>query len=252
MKKLVTGALVAVCALGLVSVAGAQVPQLNEIARNDDSTDDWEFIEICGDPDSDLSAFTIIEIEGDGGGNVGVIDKAIGLSGLIGASGFYTVGQSNVTCADQIETLNIENGGVTILLVRNFTGAVGMDLDTDDDCVADGPFPGMIVDGVGMGRPSQGDCITYYGVQGLGPDTGADGTADFDPAGVARCADCNGDWGMICLAGIEPPQENCLAANPDNLYNVATATPCGGNACSPVSVDEASWGQIKGSYKGTE
>ncbi len=249
MKTSITLLLAAICSLGLASLAVAQVaPHLNEVSRNDTSTDDYEFVEICADPGTDLSRFWIIEIEGDFGSATGTIDKAIQLTGMVGASGFYTVGQARVICADQVETLNIENGGVTILLVADFTGNVGDDIDANDDCMEDGPFPGTIVDGVGMGRPSQGDCFTYYGVPGLGPDTGPDGTADFDPAGVARCVDCDGGWGMICLAGTEGAG-GCFLQNPQGIYNVDGDSPCAQNLCGAVPVENTTWGAIKSTYK---
>lgn len=249
MRIPVTLFLTAICSFGLVSFAAAQaVPQMNEIVRNDTSTDDHEFVEICADPGTDLTGYAIIEIEGDADSTPGIIDKVIRLTGITGASGLYTVGQSAVACADQVETLNIENGGVTILLVGSFTGSLGQDIDLDNDCVADGPFPGTIVDGVGMGRPSQVDCFSYYGVPALGPDTGSGGTSDFDPAGVARCLDCSGGWGMICLGGTEGAG-GCLAQNPQGIYNVDGDSPCSRNLCGAVPVESTTWGAIKSTYK---
>jgi hypothetical protein len=157
MKRIATVLSIA-CLLSLTVSAGAQVmPTLNEVVLNDISTDDQEFVEICWEPNMDLSAFTIIVIEADANSATGNIDVAIGLTGLVGASGFYTVGDALITCADQtMAGGTLENGAMTMLLVRNFTGSVGMDIDTDDDGVADGPFPGQIVDSVATARPSQG------------------------------------------------------------------------------------------------
>jgi len=248
MKTLSTCLLIAISVLGLASLAAAQQgPRLNEIVRNDVSTDDHEFVEICAEPNTNLAGYWIVEIEGEAAGK-GLIDKAIALTGTVGASGLYTIGMPLVTCADQSDPLTIENGGVTILLVQGFTGAVGTDLDTNDDCVADVPFPGTIVDGVGMGMPSAGDCYTYYGVPGLGPDTGPGGTSDFDPAGVARCLDCTGTWGMICLDGTEGALV-CFASNPQGLYSVDGASPCARNLCGAVPVENTTWGAIKNTYK---
>lgn len=247
MKILSTCLLVAISIVGLASLATAQQgPRLNEIVRNDVSTDDREFVEICAEPGTNLADYWIIEIEGETA--KGNIDKAIRLTGTVGASGLYTIGMPLVVCADQIDPLTIENGGVTILLVQGFTGQVNLDLDTNDDCVADGPFPGTIVDGVGMGMPSAGDCYTYYGVPGLGPDTGSGGTGDFDPAGVARCLDCTGGWGMICLEATEGTPF-CFANNPQGLYNVDAASPCARNLCGVVPVESTTWGSIKNTYK---
>lgn len=245
MKK-VTLCLVAAAAC-LVFAGAAFAQTLNEVVLNDSSTDDHEFVEICGDPGSDVTGLTVIVIEGEGTTSKGLIDRAFALSGVIGANGFFTLGDPAVN-PDQIKSDTIENGGGTILLVRDFTGSVGQDLDADDDCMEDGPFPGTILDGVGTARPSSGDC-TYYGVPTLGPDTGTDGTADFDVAGVVRCADCDGDWGMICLDGTEPTGAGCDTDNAFNPYFVTFASPGSGNLCGPVSVDESTWGQIKGNYR---
>ena len=244
MKKVATTLLTAACVLGLASLGFAQAPTLNEIVMNDVSTDDVEFIEICGEPGTDLTAFTVVVIEGEGSSQ-GIIDRAFTMGGIIGPSGFYTLSDAH-TCADGPLGNSIENGGNTFLLVRDFTGAVGQDIDANDDCIADGPI-GLIVDGIGVGKPSSGDC-TYYGVQQLGPDTGDDGTNDYDVAGLARCQDCDGDWGMICLAGTEGDPV-CDTNNAFNPYVVTNATPCGPNACAPVSVDDASWGKVKAGYR---
>jgi len=247
MKKFVTIVLTAAGVLGLASIGFAQsMPTINEVVVNDVSTDDMEFVEICWEPDQDLSAFTIVVIEGEGSGK-GLIDRAFGLTGLVGPSGLYVLGDAAVTCADQTKTDTIENGGETILLVRNFTGAVGQDIDADDDGVADGGI-GMIVDGIGFALPSAGDA-TYYGVPTLGPDTGNDGTSNFDVAGAARCGDCDGDWGMICLDGTEVGDPDCDINNAFNPYVVTHATPCEANACGTISVEETSWGTIKAGYR---
>ena len=104
-----------------------------------------------------------------------------------------------------------------------------------------------VVDGIGFAKPSAGDA-TYYGVPTLGPDTGDAGGSDFDVAGAARCSDCDGDWGMICLNGTEGDPV-CDTSNPFNNYIVEAASPCGGNLCSPISVEDASWGAVKSLYR---
>ncbi len=244
MKKVATTLLSAACGLGLASPGFAV--SINEVVMNDVSTDDREFMEICGNPGQSLTPYTVVVIEGEGSGK-GLIDVAIGLTGVVGGNGLYTLGDALVTCANQTMAAGtFENGGQTMLLVLGFTGSVGQDIDANDDCVADGPI-GTIVDGIGFALPSSGDC-TYYGVPALGPDTGTDGTANFDVAGAARCGDCSGPWGMICLDGTEG-SPICDTNNPFTPYNVTHATPCEVNACPPISVEQTTWGQIKGGYR---
>ena len=75
--------------------------------------------EVFGDPATDYSVFTVVEIEGDGGG-AGLIDDGTFTVGTTGGAGFWTTGfQSNLR----------ENGTVTLLLVEGFIGSVGVDLD---------------------------------------------------------------------------------------------------------------------------
>jgi hypothetical protein len=242
MKKVTMALLVGGATLALASFAFAQTPTLNEVVSNDIGGDDHEFVEICGLPGTSMSSYTLVEIEGDAGSATGTIDKAIPLVGVIGASGFFTIGHAAITCADQLldAAVAIENGGKTILLVQGFTGSVGMDIDVNDDGAADGPI-GNIVDAVAMGVV--GD-LTYYGAPFIGPD-GA-----FDPAGVARCDDCTGAWGMICLNGTEPaPVGTACVLGGDPAYVETFASPCEANSCGTVSVDQSTWGSTKAMYR---
>ncbi|MBZ0266535.1 hypothetical protein K8I85_00130 [bacterium] len=236
MKKVTSALVVVGASLALAAAASAQT--LNEVVSNDISTDDHEFVEICAQPGTDMGGLTLVEIEGDATSSTGTIDKAIALGGVVGASGFFTIGHAAITCADMLLDASIENGGKTILLVSGFSASVGMDIDANDDGIADGPI-GTILDAVGMG--SVGD-LTYYGAPFVGPD------GSFDPAGVARCGDCDGDWGMICLDGTEPTGTACTLGG-DPAYVEDFASPCAANSCGTVSVDESSWGGTKALYR---
>jgi len=240
MKKVTMALLVGGAMLSLCSMAFAQATSLNEVVSNDISTDDHEFVEICAVPGTSMSSYTLVEIEGELPLS-GTIDKAIQLVGVVGPSGLFTIGHAAITCADQLLDASIENGGKTILLVQGFTGAVGQDIDLDDDGIADGPI-GTVIDAVGMGNV--GDLATYYGAPFVGPD----GT--FDPAGVARCDDCQGDWGMICLNGTEPaPVGTACVLGGDPAYVETFASPCESNACGTISVDPSTWGTTKAMYR---
>jgi hypothetical protein len=241
----VTGLLVAGASLAVAHWAGA-VPLLNELVVNDISTDDHEFVEICGNMGEDLSSYTLVVIEGEGT-PAGTIDVAIPLTGVVPASGLFVVGDAAVSPDLLTSDGWIENGGETILIVQNFSSSVGTDVDTDNDGVADISI-GTIIDAVGLGTPSAGDLI-YYNAPFIGPDTGDGGTSDFDPAGLVRCQDCNGTWGMICLNGTEPTGPGCDVTNPYNPYFVAYATPGAPNACGTVAVEPDNWGKVKAQYR---
>ncbi|HUO86995.1 MAG TPA: hypothetical protein VM617_06360, partial [Thermoanaerobaculia bacterium] len=101
-------------------------PKLNEFVANHAGSDTDEYVEVFGDPGTDYSAFTVLQIEGDGAG-AGVVDSAFPV-GATDAAGFWvTPFLANA----------LENGTLTLLLVEGWSGAVGNDLDLDDDGTLD-------------------------------------------------------------------------------------------------------------------
>ncbi len=234
-KQLLILALV-VC---FVPTAGSAVV-INEWVSNDTSTDDYEFIELCGTPLESLDGLSVALIEGEGTGK-GTVDRIVDLTGYsIGAGGYFVIGDPNVSPDIEMSPGFIENGGNTIVLVDGITVGTGTDIDTDDDCIEDMSI-GTVIDAVGYGYGYSGDdCATYYGAVALGPD----GT--YDPAGGARCCDCTGEWGLVCMAATEPGGTACSA--PD--YVVAWATPGAANDCfDPTATDNPSWTGVKAMYK---
>jgi hypothetical protein len=178
----------------LAQAASAVVtPVINEFVVNHTGTDTREYLEVFGPPSADLSSLTILEIEGDGTG-AGIVDGVFSV-GPTDADGLWAVGYF---------TNMIENGTITLLLVENFTGTQGMDLDTDNDGVFDStPWSG-IIDGVAV-IDAYGTNLAYTAVtlaaffdgapytpggasripNGTDTDTAADWTRnDFDGAGL--------------------------------------------------------------------
>jgi len=234
MKRLILLSALALCFAPAAS--GAVV--INEWVSNDISTDDFEFIELCGEPFESLDGLSVVLIEGEGTGK-GVVDRIIDLTGYaIGASGYFVIGDPNVNPDLEMGAGFIENGGNTIVLVLDVQQATGTDIDTDDDCIEDLPI-GTVIDAVGYGEPDDGDCMSYYGAVPVGPD------GSYDPAGGARCCDCTGDWKMICLNGTEPTGPGCT-----DPYEVGFATPGAINDCLiPSAADQSSWGGVKVLYR---
>jgi hypothetical protein len=158
-------------------------PLINEFVFNHTGPDTHEFVEILGGLNTDYSAFTILEIEGDASG-AGVIDGAFTV-GTTDANGFWTTGFfSNV----------VENGTVTLLLVEGFTGAVGDDLDADNDGVPDAAPWTRIVDDVAVTDGGASD-HTYAAVVLAGGFDGNPftvGAASRIPNGVDT--DAVSDW----------------------------------------------------------
>jgi predicted extracellular nuclease len=115
-------------------VTGPTDPVINEFVANHTGADSQAFLEVFGDPSTDYSAFTVLEIEGDSSG-AGVIDAVLPM-GTTNAGGYW------------IDDEDMENGTITILLVENFSGTQGNDLDTNNDGTFDSAPWTRIVDDV--------------------------------------------------------------------------------------------------------
>ncbi len=218
----------ATAALALAALAGSASASVNlsEIFVNPPGTDGGqEFFELSGTPSFSLNNHWLLVIEGDGTGS-GVIDQAISLAGLsLGTNGLFlwrdaasTIDTSgapgiqgpsagtNVNVADF--NPDIENGSNTYLLVTGFTGAVGNDLDTNNDGVLDVATPwGSFVDGVSIvendGASNFGFAAALGGVN-VGPFAGVNG---FNPDLVALGFD------NVWYGG------DVLGTNPGGFYN---------------------------------
>jgi hypothetical protein len=160
-----------VVALQLPSPAAAQ-PNINEFVADHIGADTNEFVEIFGAPNTDYSAYTIVEIEGDGT-SAGLVDDFIQTVGTTDGSGYWVSPfQNNI----------IENDNITLLLVTGWTGAVGNDIDTNDDGTVDATFWGSIVDSVGVLDPAVAG--QAYGQTNL--NATFDGISTFAPGGASR------------------------------------------------------------------
>ncbi len=199
-----------------VLVPGTPSPiQINEIRIDQPGGDDDEYFELIGPPGAPLDGFTYLVI-GDGTAALGsgVIEAVVDLTGsVIPATGFFVAAESTFTLgvADLTTSLNFENSdNVTHMLVCGFTGAVGDDLDFDDDCAMDATPWVSVLDSIALVEdPAGGEC--NYGPVSVGPD----GT--FVPGHPQRCLD-GGAW---AVGAFDP------AAGKD--------TPGGPNDCSPLN-----------------
>jgi len=135
---------------------------------------DVEYVEIIGSASSDYSTYTVLEIEGDATSQ-GVVDHVIAL-GSTDANGLYL---ANLAAND------LENGTLSLLLVKNFTGALGNDLDSNNDGAFDTTPWDEILDSVAVNDGGVGDLT--YGAPALGPNY--DGISAFAPGGASRIPD---------------------------------------------------------------
>ncbi|MCW2265037.1 putative extracellular nuclease/glycosyltransferase involved in cell wall biosynthesis [Gluconobacter cerinus] len=93
---------------------------INEFMFNPSASGDPnEFIEVKGDADTDYSEWSLIVVDGDGS-VAGKIDNVFQLGTTNSAGYWVTPYQTNA----------LQNGTQTVLLVKNFTGKAGDDLDT--------------------------------------------------------------------------------------------------------------------------
>ncbi len=140
-----------------VTVEGSS-PKINEFSFSTTGTD-VEYLELFGLPNTDYSRYSILEIESDPGSYAGEID---GYS----TPGVYPMGTTdeNGLYLAELNPNDIENSSITLLLVKDFSGEDGMDLDEDNDGVLD-VFPWVeIVDSVAV---SDGDGYAYGGAPQL-------------------------------------------------------------------------------------
>jgi len=148
----------------------AAEPKINEFSASTTGPD-VEYVEVFGTPNTDYSAYKILEIEGEGMG-IGVVDEVISV-GSTDANGFWL---------DNLPANALENGTLSLLLVKNFSGALNNDLDTNNDGTFDVTPWDAVTDAVSVNDGSAGD--TTFGVPSLGPNY--DGLSSFAPGGASR------------------------------------------------------------------
>ena len=140
--------------LGLAPVAAE--PVINEFSASTAGTD-VEYVEVKGAAGTDLAAYKVLEIEGDAGGTaLGTVDEVVSL-GTTDAEGYALV---------SLAANALENGTITLLLVKDFTGALTNDLDTNDDGTLDTQPWASVVDAVAVNDGGAGD--RTYGSPSLG------------------------------------------------------------------------------------
>ncbi|MEO1528344.1 MAG: lamin tail domain-containing protein [Planctomycetota bacterium] len=162
---------------------------INEFVFNHTGGDLDEYIEVFSAPSEDLSAYTVLVLDGSGSGT-GEIIQALSL-GVANASGYQYAGGA------VLPGNTFTNGGdQSILLVRGFTGSVGDDLDTDDMGGLDVTPWSNLIDDVALYDGFSSDQV--YSTTILSPDNMNDGNT-FDVGGASRIAngvdtDSAADW----------------------------------------------------------
>ncbi len=186
--------------LGLFIFLGqfASAQTINEVRIDQPSGDVDEYFELAGTPSASLNGLTYVVI-GDGSGGSGTIEAAISLDGSsFDSNGFFVAAEATFTLgtADLTTDLPFENGdNVTHLLVSGFSGSVGDDLDTNDDCSLDTQPWTSVVDGVALieeaNPPTGTECHyadDFVNVSAVGPN------GSFVPSHVYRDGSNPSTW----------------------------------------------------------
>lgn len=151
-------------------------PIINEFMFNPTGSDTHEFIEVKGDADTDYSDWSLIVVDGDGS-VAGKIDNVFDL-GTTNADGYWVT---------PFQTNKLQNGTQTVMLVKDFTGSAGDDLDTDNDGTFDSTPWSLIGNTIAVSDGGSGD-LTYAGAPVLTGDAAAgasrvpDGTDTGSPS----------------------------------------------------------------------
>jgi len=171
------------------------VVRINELRTDEPGTNANEYFELKGASGTSLAGVSYIVI-GDGAGLSGEVESVTHLDGnLIPADGHFLVAEDNDTlgvAADLIAIMNFENDdNVTHMIVFNFTGSVGDDLDGNNDGTLDLTPWDAVIDSVALLAtplpPSQTGEEYVYSATQLGPIDG------FAPAHAYRC-ETDGTW----------------------------------------------------------
>ncbi|MFD4421645.1 ExeM/NucH family extracellular endonuclease [Agromyces sp. NPDC058484] len=176
-------------------------PVINEFSASTAGTD-VEYVELLVEPGTDVSGYAVLEIEGDTtSSNGSPTPTAPGTADEVITFG---APDADGRALASLAANTLENGTISLLLVTGFAGAVGDDLDANDDGVLELPDGVALVDAVAVDDGTTGDA-TYGGVT-LG--VSYDGLA-FAPGGASRIpdgtdTDSTADWvrNDFDLAGI--------------------------------------------------
>jgi hypothetical protein len=197
---------------GPVLAATGDPVLINEVLASHTGTDDTEYIEFFGIPGAPLDGLSLIVVESDNIASLGNIDRRIdfGPTDLIGANGFYLVGNpaglsANYGVSPNLEIGNnfLENSSMTVALVE--TSSLSGSSVTSSE---------VVLDAVGITDGGAGDTF-FFGASVIGPD------GSFFPAGVRRVTDgvdtdIAADWVISdFFLGPDNTPKSSLAGNVD-------------------------------------
>lgn len=199
-------------------------PLLNEYVIDLTLSDTHEYVEVIGTPNSDLSDLAILQIEASPSQNPGNIDLVFPV-GTTNTTGHYVTDFQNAV---------FQNTSMTLMLVSDFTGAAGDDIDGDDDGVIDNEPWSAILDSValddGNGNPQNPDVFHSSVILPPNPSTG------LIVSGASRIpdgtdTDSPDDWVQNDRDGSGLPCSSCMSAMAES--GEANNTPGAPNTVEP-------------------
>ena len=189
-------------ALGSIALAGngwadPSSWMISELRVDQPGIDLSEYIEIRGVPGASIDGLTLLVIGDNDAASPpaqnGTIEAVVALTGIVSSNGRFVVAESSFQFGipNQVAILNFENpDNLTFLLVSNFVGAVGDDVDPNDDGVIDIVLWTAIKSSVAIVSTATPDGVTsdfVYSMNRVGPDGAT------SPSQVWRCED-SGAW----------------------------------------------------------
>lgn len=187
---------------------------INEFVFQHSGTDIDEYVEVAVPSGADFSAASLLFVEGDVGNNPGDIQLVL----PVGAP------DGNFWVSDFLDN-QLENGSLSALLVDNFSGAAGDDIDADDDGLVDPQPPWeLLFDAVGVTDGDNPD-DKIYSRAALSPDY--DGLG-FPVGGASRVpdgvdTDGSDDWVRNDFDGAGLPCCTGVTADPGEALNTPGA-----------------------------
>lgn len=200
---------------GKLNVASTAIV-INEFSASTAGTD-VEYVELYAAPGTDVSDLTVLELEGDAGSAIGAVDGAFPATGSTDANGIRLI---------SLAANDLENGTITLVLVRGYTGATSVPADTGDLSGL-----GTVLDTIAVNDGGTGD--QTFGSVAL--DKNFDGLGTFAPGGASRIpdgkdTDTAADWVRNAFDAAAAPTAG-EAFNTPGEPNKAYEAPVGG-ACT--------------------
>lgn len=115
---------------------------LNEVLLDQAGNDGDEFAELKGEPNTDYSNLSLLQIDGDNGD---MLDPGLVLTVHAGCTT-----DANGYCEIEVNANQFQNGTQTLLLVTGAANFMGQDIDADDDGTIDNEPWDQLVDAVAI------------------------------------------------------------------------------------------------------